>query len=119
MNEDIVYLITVIAVVLTITTVMIIVGFFTFTIWGAFEESDESYDFYGVRFIKYKDGRWILCVGDIFDENAVIKIFVPLLFRTLFYDDAIEFYSNGRKTGKSSERVSKTVYVYRKKVRRL
>jgi len=119
MSEDIIYLIFVVGFVLIITIGLVMVLFFIIPVYGAIEESDENFDFYGFKLIKYQKGNWRVSVGKIFDDNAVVRMEFPVLFRTLYFDWHVEVYSNGNKPGKTSIKIEKKVFVYRKRIRRV
>lgn len=118
MSEDMIYLILVVGSVLVILIAIYCLMFAIIPTYGALEESDDSYDFYGIRFIRYKKGNWMVNVGSIFDDNAVVRLKIPLIFRMLFYDWEIEIMSKGKKTGSTFVKMSKDVYVYRRRIRR-
>lgn len=92
--------------------------FFGVIIMGECEEHDDVFEFMGIGFVYRKDGRWCLKVREVFDENAVARLHMGLIFVWIFKDWELVCKCKGIYEGEVKENIEQKMLVYRKKIRR-
>ena len=83
------------------------------------EEKDEIFDLCAVKLLKRRDGVWCIDVGEVFEENAVIRLRFGILFVAIFGGWEFDAYTQGNIDGIVSDEVCQKLLLYRRKVRRL
>ena len=92
--------------------------FFGVIVLGEAEEHDEVFEICSLRIMKRRDGKWCVNLGTAFDDNAVLKLRIGLLFAVIFdgWDMTGEVY--GMYEGDIEAGVEQGVLLYRKNIRR-
>ena len=92
--------------------------FFGVIVLGEAEEHDEVFEICAFRIIKRREGGWCVNLGTAFDDNAVLKLRIGLLFAVIFegWDMTGEVY--GMYEGEIKADVEQGMLLYRKNIRR-
>lgn len=118
-SNDFIWLVIIICVVGIFSFLLIFSSFFIARVYGAVEESDEINELCLVRCIKYRSGKWVIEVADIFDENAVVLIKYGWIFLNLYSNWEISVITNGMKSGVIRGQIDSNYKLFRKRIRRM
>ncbi len=92
--------------------------FFGVIVTGEAEENDEVFELCSIRLMKRKDGNWCVNLGSAFDENAVLKLRIGILFSVIFDGWEITGYSKGMYEGEITAQVEQNMMLRRRNIRR-
>lgn len=95
---------------------LLFILFFGVIVEGECEEHDDVFDICGIRLIYRKDGKWNINIGDVFDENAVIRLRLGILFAIVFKECEITCHITGINEGVLEEEIVQKMLIYRKKI---
>ena len=71
-----------------------------------------------IRLMKRKDGSWCVNLGSAFDENAVLKLRIGILFSVIFDGWEITGYSKGMYEGEITAQAEQNMMLRRRNIRR-
>ncbi|MCR5302113.1 MAG: immunoglobulin domain-containing protein [Lachnospiraceae bacterium] len=108
----------IIAASLLILLLLLFFLFFGVIVFGEVEEHDEVFELCAIRLMKRKEGNWCIRLGEAFDENAVLKLRIGLLFALIFEDWDLEGEVTGMYEGSVSGVIQQGMMLYRKNIRR-
>ncbi len=92
--------------------------FFGVLVFGEVEEHDEVFELCGIRLMRRREGNWCVNLGSAFDENAVLKLRIGILFARIFDDWDITGEVSGMYEGEIVSQAKQNMMFYRKNVRR-
>lgn len=92
--------------------------FFGVIVCGEVEEHDEVFELCGIRLMQWHKGSWQVNLGCAFDENAVVKLHIGLLFALIFAEWDITGKSKGIYEGETGAPAGRGMLMYRKNIRR-
>ncbi len=92
--------------------------FFGVIVLGEAEEHDEVFEICSLRIMKRREGKWCLNLGTAFDDNAVLKLRVGLLFAVIFEEWDMTGDVYGMYEGEITAAVEQGMLLYRKNIRR-
>jgi len=112
-----VYLVIVVAFLLGLF-ILLFVLFFGFVLVAECEDGDEVFELYKLGFVYRKDSCWHANLGQVFDDNAVAKMYLGILFVIVFKEFELTGKCKGLYEGQVNEKIEQKMLLYRKKVRR-
>lgn len=92
--------------------------FFGVIVTGEVEEHDDVFELCGIRLMRWHDGEWCVNLGAAFDDNAVLKLRIGILFALIFEDYEITGQVKGMYEGNVTMRAMQNMLAYRKNIRR-
>ncbi len=92
--------------------------FFGVIVCGEIEEHDEVFELCAIRLMRWHDGSWHVNLGCAFDDNAVLKLHIGLLFAVIFEDWDITGDVKGLYEGMTVSPAGRGMLMYRKNIRR-
>ena len=92
--------------------------FFGVIVFAEAEEHDEVFELCGVRLMTRRDGNWCVNLGTAFDDNAVVKLRIGILFAALFEGWDITGEVKGVYEGEVTSSVQQNMMIYRRNIRR-
>lgn len=109
---------TMIAIILVLLLLALFFLFFGVIVTGEIEEHDEVFELCAIRLMKWKDGNWCVRLGSAFDENAVLKLRIGILFAVMFDEWTLTGETEGIYEGRVEGPISQNMLMYRKNIRR-
>lgn len=109
---------TMIAIILVLLLLALFFLFFGVIVTGEIEEHDEVFELCAIRLMKWKDGNWCVRLGSAFDENAVLKLRIGILFGVMFDEWTLTGETEGIYEGRVEGPISQNMLMYRKNIRR-
>ncbi len=109
---------TIAAIALLILAALLFFLFFGVIVLGEVEEHDDVFELCAIRLMKRREGKWCVDLGSVFDDNAVVKLRIGLIFAVMFDGWDIEGNVTGMYEGVTEEEIAQPVLMYRKKIRR-
>ena len=110
--------ITIIAIALLLLVLLLFFLFFGVIVTGEVEEHDEVFELCAIRLMRRHEGNWCVNLGSAFDDNAVLKLRIGLVFAVIFEGWDLIGEAHGMYEGTVEEEISQGMMLYRKKVRR-
>lgn len=108
-----------IGIAFVLVLLLLIFGlFFGVIVEGECEEHDDVFDICGIRWLYRKEGSWCVNLGEVFEENAVVRLRLGLLFVLIFADTELVGYVSGINAGDVCGDISQKMLLYRKRIRR-
>ena len=104
---------------LLLTALAIFFLFFGVIVFGEVEEHDEVFEFCAVRLMRRRDGNWYVNLGNSFDDNAVLKLRIGLLFAVIFEEWDVIGEVGGTYEGQVKGQVEQGMLLYRRSIRRI
>ncbi len=92
--------------------------FFGVMVFGEVEEHDDVFEICALRIMRRKEGNWCVNLGSAFDDNAVLKLRIGLVFAAIFDGWDITGEVSGMYEGKVAGCVEQGMMLYRKNIRR-
>lgn len=92
--------------------------FFGVIVLGEVEEHDEVFELCAIRIMTRRDGNWHIGLGSSFDDNAVLKLRIGLLFAVMFEGWDLKCDTKGLYEGIVEEPIAQNMMLYRKNIRR-
>ncbi len=92
--------------------------FFGVIVFGEVEEHDEVFEFCAIRFMRRREGEWVIKLGDAFDDNAVLKLRIGIVFALMFEEWDITGETSGTYEGYVKGQVEQGMLLYRRNIRR-
>ncbi len=92
--------------------------FFGVIVMGEVEEHDEVFELCSIRLMRRHEGNWCVNLGNAFDENAVVKLRIGILFAVIFDGWDITGKTKGIYEGEVTGAAQQNMLMYRKNVRR-
>jgi len=92
--------------------------FFGVLVFGEVEEHDEVFELCGIRLMRRHEGNWCINLGSAFDDNAVLKLRLGVLFAIMFDEWEITGEVSGMYEGEVAAEVKQNMLVYRRNIRR-
>ena len=92
--------------------------FFGVIVSGEVEEHDEVFELCALRIMMRHDGNWCVNLGSAFDDNAVLKLRIGLLFAVIFAGWDLIGKTAGLYEGEVKGQVEQGMLLYRKNIRR-
>ena len=118
-NKDDVLLITgIILAAILILLLLLFILFFGVIVEGECEEHDEVFSLCRVGIVYRKGGVWKVSLGETFEENAVVRLKLGILFVIIFKNWEIEGVVKGTMSGYVTGDIMQNMMLYRKAVRR-
>lgn len=108
----------IIAIGIVLLLLALYVLFFGVIVLGEVEEHDDVFELCGIRLMHRHDKAWHVNLGCAFDENAVLKLYIGLLFAVVFDEWDITGDSKGIYEGESNAPAGQGMLMFRKNVRR-
>ncbi len=106
------------AIALAVLLAILFFLFFGVIVFGEVEEHDEVFELCLIRLMKRREGEWCVDLGSAFDDNAVLKLRIGLLFAVIFDGWDITCQTHGVYEGHVEAVIGQPLMVYRKKIRR-
>lgn len=106
------------AILVAILLLLLFVLFFGVIVLGEIEESDEVFDLCAVRIVFRKDKNWCIKLGEVFDENAAVKLKMGILFVLMFKEFELTGITSGNFEGQVTGEISRNMMLYRRRVRK-
>ena len=110
-----------IVIILSALLVLLLALFFLFfgvIVFGEVEEHDEVFELCAIRLMKRRDGNWCINLSALFDDNAVVRLRIGLLFAVIFDGWDLTGDTNGVYEGTVTGRIAQNMEMHRKDVRR-
>lgn len=111
-------IITIACISLLVLLLLLFFLFFGVMVFGEVEEHDEVFEICAVRLMRRREGNWYVRLGNAFDDNAVLKLRIGLLFAVIFEGWDLVGEASGSYEGTVSGVVEQGMLLYRKSVRR-
>ncbi len=111
-------IITIACISLLVLLILLFFLFFGVMVFGEVEEHDEVFEICAVRLMRRREGNWYVRLGNAFDDNAVLKLRIGLLFAVIFEGWDLVGEASGSYEGTVSGVVEQGMLLYRKSVRR-
>ena len=92
--------------------------FFGVIVFGEVEEHDDVFEICALRIMRRREGNWCVNLGSAFDDNAVLKLRIGLLFALIFDGWDITGEVSGMYEGKVAGCIEQGMMLYRKNIRR-
>ena len=92
--------------------------FFGVIVFGEAEEHDEVFELCSVRIMKRRDGNWCVNLGNAFDDNAVVRLRIGILFAIFFNGWDVNGEVEGIYEGQISGQAEQNMMFYRRNIRR-
>lgn len=108
----------IVAAALVLLLLALFLLFFGVIVFGEVEEHDEVFELCAIRIVTRKDGNWNIKLGSAFDDNAVLKLRMGLLFASMFEEWDINGETAGMYEGAITGVIQQPVMLYRKNIRR-
>ncbi len=106
------------AIALAVLLLLLFFLFFGVIVFGEVEEHDEVFELCAIRVMRRREGNWCVNLGSAFDDNAVIKLRIGLLFAVIFNDWDITGDVDGLYKGEVISQAKQNMLFYRKNIRR-
>ncbi len=110
---------TIAAAAFLLLLLLVFLLFFGVIVFGEAEEHDEVFEFCALRLMRRREGNWYVSLGNAFDDNAVIKLRIGLIFAVIFEGWDIVGEVSGTYEGQIKGQVEQGMMLYRKSVRRI
>ena len=110
--------ITIIGIALFLLLLALFFLFFGVIVMGEVEEHDEVFELCSIRLMTRRSGSWCVNLGNAFDENAVVKLRIGVLFAVIFDGWDIIGYAKGMYEGEVTGAAGQNMLMHRKNVRR-
>lgn len=110
--------ITIGAIALLVLLLLMFFLFFGVIVLGEVEEHDEVFELCAIRLMTRRDGNWHVRLGSSFDDNAVLKLRIGLLFAVMFDGWDVICDTNGLYEGTLEDSIAQNMMLYRKNIRR-
>lgn len=111
------YILIALGFILALALILFIL-FFGVIVEGECEENDEVFELCGIRIIYRKEGMWCVSLSDVFDENAIVRLRIGILFALIFKDIELKAYVTGVYEGEVKGNIENKMLLMRKKIRR-
>ncbi len=108
----------IVGIALLILLLLLLVLFFGVIVFGEVEEHDEVFELCAIRLMMRREGNWHVRLGESFDENAVIKLRIGLLFALIFEDWELTGEVKGMYEGEITGQIQQGMLMHRKDIRR-
>ena len=92
--------------------------FFGVLVFGEVEEHDEVFVLCAVRLMIRRNGEWYVKLGAAFDDNAVLKLRIGIVFAAVFDGWDITGETAGMHQGEITGQVQQNMLLHRKNIRR-
>ncbi len=110
--------ITIALISLLVLLLLLFFLFFGVIVFGEVEEHDEVFEICAIRLMWRRNGNWSVRLGDAFDDNAVLKLRIGLLFALIFEEWDITGQVTGSYEGVITGQVEQGMMLYRRNIRR-
>lgn len=97
---------------------LILILFFGVIIEGEYEEHDDVFNIYSLGIVTRKNGEWFISLRDVFDENAVARLRLGIIFARIFKGTEIICESDGIYKGQIEGIIDQKMELKRQKIRR-
>ncbi len=108
----------IIAIALLILILSLFFLFFGVIVFGEAEEHDEVFELCSLRLMLRRAGSWSVNLGSAFDDNAVVKLHIGILFAVMFGGWEVTGRVKGMYEGEADGSVEQNMLLYRKNIRR-
>lgn len=109
---------TIIASALLILLLLLFFLFFGVIVFGEVEEHDEVFELCGIRLLRRKDDNWCVNLGEVFEDNAVVKLRLGILFTVIFDGADLVGMTKGMYEGTVTGPIQQNMELCRRNVRR-
>lgn len=109
---------TIVASALLILLLLLFFLFFGVIVFGEVEEHDEVFELCGIRLLRRKDDNWCVNLGEVFEDNAVVKLRLGILFTVIFDGADLICMTKGMYEGTVTETIQQNMELCRRNVRR-
>ena len=109
---------TIIGIILLLLLLALFFLFFGVIVTGEVEEHDEVFELCAIRLMRRHEGNWCVNLGSAFDDNAVLKLHIGLVFAAVFDGWDLTGEVTGIYEGQVTGQISQNMLMYRKKIRR-
>lgn len=109
---------TLIGIVLIVLALAMFFLFFGVIVTGEMEEHDEVFELCAIRLMRRREGKWCVKLGSAFDDNAVLKLRIGILFAVIFNEWDVTGEVTGLYEGEVTGQVQQGMLLYRKNIRR-
>lgn len=99
--------------------ILLFLLFFGVIVEGECEESDDVFDICRMTIISRKEGNWHINLKESFEDNAVLRLRMGLLFVVIFKDTELQCEVTGNYAGDINCNIEQKSLLYRKAVRRI
>ena len=110
--------IVIVAIALLILLLLLFFLFFGVIIFGEVEEHDEVFELCAIRLMRRREGNWNIRIGELFDDNAVLKLRTGLLFAVIFEDWELTGEVTGMYEGTITGQIQQGMLLHRRNIRR-
>ena len=86
--------------------------------FGEAEEHDEVFELCSIRLMKRRGGNWCVNLGNAFDDNAVVKLRIGILFAVVFDGWDITGDVKGIYEGEIVSQAEQNMMLHRRNIRR-
>ena len=108
----------IIAIAVLLLLLALFILFFGVVVCGEVEEHDEVFELCSIRLMKWYEGSWHVNLGCAFDENAVLKLHIGVLFAVIFAGWDITGKTKGLYEGEVTSPAEGGMLMHRKNIRR-
>ena len=108
----------IIAIAVVILLLLLFFLFFGVIVFGEIEEHDEVFELCAIRLMLRRDGGWYVNLGSAFDDNAVLRLNIGLLFAVMFDGWDVTGKTSGMYEGEVTGQIRQGMLLYRKSIRR-
>ena len=102
----------IIGIALLILLLLLFFLFFGVIVFGEVEEHDEVFELCAIRLMRRHEGNWNIRLGESFDENAVLKLRIGLLFAVIFEDWDLTGEVSGMYEGEITGRIQQGMLMH-------
>lgn len=92
--------------------------FFGVIVFGEVEEHDEVFELCAVRIMLRREGNWYINLSSLFDDNAVVKLRIGILFARIFDGWELTGDTKGVYEGTVTGLICQNMEMHRKDIRR-
>lgn len=107
----------IVSIFLAVLLVLLIL-FFGVIVEGECEDKDDVFDFCFFRIVMWKNKGWWINLSDVFEENAVVRLKMGILFVIIFKGWELIGSTKGARSGEVSGQIEQKMLLYRRKIRR-